>query len=72
MQLNGSHNRRIGVYIPNNNNSQCESRFRGVWGDPTVGNLAPTGISTHREVDSLRPTKTVFLKKVYKENDYKP
>ena len=41
----------------NNNNSQCGSRFRGVWGDPAVGNLTPTGISTHREVDSLRPTK---------------
>jgi len=57
----------------NNNNSQCGSRFRGVWGDPTVGNLTPTGITTHREVDSLRPTKPFFfLKKVYKEDDYKP
>jgi len=55
----------------NNNNSQCGSCFRGVWGDPAVGNLTPTGISTHREVDSLKPTKP-FLKKVYKENDYKP
>ena len=46
----------------NNNNSQCGSRFRGIWGDPAVGNLTPTGISTNREVDSLRPTKTVFEK----------
>ena len=38
-------------------NSQCGSRFRGVWGDPAVGNLTSTGIPTHREVDSKRPTK---------------
>ena len=41
----------------NNNNSQCGSSLREVWGDPVVGNLTPTGISTHKEVDSLRPTK---------------
>jgi len=44
----------------NNNNSQCGSRFRGVWGDPAVGNHTSIGITTYREVDSLRPTKTVL------------
>ena len=51
----------------NNNNSQCRSRFCGVWGDPAVGNLTPTGISTHREVDSLRPTKPFFWKRFIKK-----
>jgi len=49
----------------NNNNNNCGSHFRWVWGDPAVGNLTPTGISTHREIDSLRPTK-LFLKRFIK------
>jgi len=40
--------------------------LRGL-GDPAVDNLTPTGISTHREVDSLRPTKTVFWKRFIKK-----
>ena len=43
--------------------SQCGSRFRGVWEDLTVSNLTSTGISTHREADSKRPTKKDFVKK---------
>jgi len=39
-------------YATNNNNSQCGSRFRQVWGDSAVGNFTPTGIPTYREVDS--------------------
>jgi len=56
-------------YNNNNNNSQCRSRFRGVWRDPAAGNLTPTGISTHREVDTLRPTKQFlfFWKRFIKE-----
>jgi len=46
----------------NNNNFQCGSRFRVVWGDPAVGNLTSTSISTRREVDSKRPTKRVLWK----------
>jgi len=49
--------------INNNNNSQCGFHFRGVWGDPAVGNLTPTSISAHREVDSLRPTKLYFVER---------
>ena len=41
----------------NNNTSQCGSHFRGVWEDPTVGNLTSTGIPTRREADSKRSTK---------------
>ena len=43
-------------------NSQCGFRFRGVWGDPAVGNLTSISISTHKDVDSIRPTKTVLRK----------
>ena len=46
----------------NNNNSQCVFRFRGVWGDPAIGNLTCTGIPTCRETDSKRPTKRVLRK----------
>jgi len=52
-------------------NSQCGSRFRRVWGNPVVGNLISTGIPTHREVDSIRPTKPFCEKKVYSKNDCK-
>ena len=53
-------------YNNNNTTSQCGSRFRGVWGDPAVGNLTSIGIPTHREVDSKRPTKR-FCEKRFKE-----
>ena len=53
-------------------NSQSGSRFRGVWGDPAVGNLTSTGIPTHREVDSIRPTKIFLRKRVGGETIAKP
>jgi len=46
--------------------SQCGSRFRGIWGDPAVGNLTSTGIPTRREADSKRPTKKDFEKILYR------
>jgi len=59
------------IYCNNNNNntSQCGSRFRGVWGDPAVGNLTSTFIPIHREVDSKRPTKR-FCEKVLKRETF--
>ena len=53
----------------NNNTSQCGSRFRGVWGDPVVGNLTPTGIPTGRKVVSKRPTKR-NLRKSFEEETF--
>ena len=41
---------------------QCGSHFRGVWRDPTVGNLPPTGVPTCRDAVFKRLTKKGFVK----------
>jgi len=52
-----------------NNTSQRGSRFRGVLGDPTVGNLTLTSIYTRREAVSKRPTKKDF-ETILKKKDF--
>lgn len=45
-ELNLTEQASTGGYNKNNTTtSQCGSRFRGVWGDPAIGNITSTGIT---------------------------
>jgi len=47
----------ISHWYSNNNNSQYESHFRGVWGDPTVRDHTSMCRTANTEIVSNRPTK---------------